>query len=177
EGALPYVNVAILLALAGLDYTAVKEPDWHPRIAAQSTSVTEQISRTVARIQQLWETKDQIDRSRLFGDQRYYQRQRSIYYDTDGIIEEQNEHIRLCPDCSGWRLIYSNGAKNTGLFQIVPAAPTRIAAVIIPWLACDQCRQDAKEQYQLLLKDKQLDYVYLQDSQQDVFLINGGEAE
>jgi len=35
EGALPYVNVGILLALAGLDYSAVREPDWDPEIARQ----------------------------------------------------------------------------------------------------------------------------------------------
>ena len=177
EGALPYINVGILLALAGLDYTAVREPDWRPQVSAQSRSVTEQIRQTVSQVQAMWETKDQVDRTQLFGGQEYYQRQRHIYYDTDSIMEEQSEQIRLCPDCSGWRLIYSSGAKSSGFFQIVAGAPTRIAAVVIPWLACQRCRQDAQKQYQALLAEDRLDHVYLQDSQNDIFLIDGQPAE
>lgn len=41
EGALPYVNVGIILAMAGLDYSKVVEPDYDPVRLAQSTETTQ----------------------------------------------------------------------------------------------------------------------------------------
>ena len=44
EGALPYVNVGIVLALAGVDYSNVKEPDYDPRATRQQPDIMYQIS-------------------------------------------------------------------------------------------------------------------------------------
>jgi acetoin utilization deacetylase AcuC-like enzyme len=40
EGALPYVNVGIILAMAGIDYSKVKEPDYNPDRIRQSKDIT-----------------------------------------------------------------------------------------------------------------------------------------
>ena len=40
EGALPYVNAGLILALAGLDYSAAREPDWSEDKVKQSPRVT-----------------------------------------------------------------------------------------------------------------------------------------
>ncbi len=108
EGALPYVNVGILLALAGLDYSAVREPDWDPEIARQPQRVTEEIHRLTGTLQEMWADREEADIGAIFGKGEYFERGRRIYYDTDNIVEQQREQIRLCPSCSGWRAIFSH---------------------------------------------------------------------
>ena len=46
EGALPYVNLGIILALAGMDYSIVKEPAYDPESIRQTPQVTQLIERT-----------------------------------------------------------------------------------------------------------------------------------
>ncbi|HHV43120.1 MAG TPA: histone deacetylase [Firmicutes bacterium] len=171
EGALPYVNVGILLALGGLDYSQVREPDWDETKVTQSKAVTAAIRDTVAQVRVLWESRQDPGHSRAFGDGPFYHRERQIYYDTDGIFEEQQERIRLCPQCSGWRHIYSTATRQVGILRM-SGRSTRIGAVVVPWLACPQCRKDAEEEYQRLMREGNLDYCYFQDSEQDRFLTN-----
>lgn len=54
EGALPYVNVGLILALAGLDYSHLQEPDWIPDSQRQSSSVMDIIKETVEQVRELW---------------------------------------------------------------------------------------------------------------------------
>jgi hypothetical protein len=162
EGGLPYVNVGILLALAGLDYSHVKEPVPQPTQPPQVMGQIERITETVMRA---WATRDQVDRSRLFGEGEYFQRHRAIYYDTDNLLEEQRELIRLCPDCSGWRLIYS---KASGYYSSLTSRG-QIAAVVIPWLACPKCRAEAENKYELIAKEGRCRQVFLQDVARDAF--------
>ena len=162
EGALPYVNVGIILALAGLDYTAVREPDAQPKEA--SRAVKETVRRTVGYLQDIWQKHAELDLDRIFGSGPTFKRQRRIYYDTDEIMERQQEEIRRCNDCSGYRVILSVADKHHRQGQ-------RIGAVIIPWHACKKCRQDAEEAFERLKSEKQLEYVYLQDMEQDRYLV------
>jgi len=49
QSALPYVNTGIILAMAGLDYSCVKEPDFRPGMfvqAARDRQVLEEIVAT-----------------------------------------------------------------------------------------------------------------------------------
>ena len=48
EGALPYVNVGIIMALAGMDYRNVKEPDYQPEKIRQSPDTTRYIQKLAA---------------------------------------------------------------------------------------------------------------------------------
>jgi acetoin utilization deacetylase AcuC-like enzyme len=162
EGGLPYVNVGILLALAGLDYSHVREPVRYP---TQPPQVMGQIKKITETVNRLWALRDQVDRSRLFGKGEYFRRQRAIYYDTDNLLEEQLELIRLCPDCPGWRLIYS---KASGYYSSLTSRG-QIAAVVIPWLACPKCREEAEDKYQLIAKEGRCQQVFLQDVAGDVF--------
>ena len=54
EGALPYVNAGIILAMAGLDYSNIREPDYDPDRIRQSGRVTEQIEATGAEVLKYW---------------------------------------------------------------------------------------------------------------------------
>src|SRR5690625_821014 len=65
EGALPYINLGIILAMAGLDYSHVIEPDYNPEKLQQSQKVTEytkQISDTVYR---QWKNRQDIQREKI----------------------------------------------------------------------------------------------------------------
>jgi acetoin utilization deacetylase AcuC-like enzyme len=161
EGALPYVNVGIILALAGLDYRAVREPDKQPKEA--SGAVKEAVRRNVEFLQKIWLRRREIDLDSVFGAGPFFKRRRHIYYDTDEITEEQQEEIRRCNDCSGYRIIISAADKWR-------RPGKRVAAVLIPWHVCDSCRNEAREAFERLKEDRELEYVYLQDVEEDCYL-------
>jgi len=94
EGALPYVNLGIILAMAGLDYSNVKEPDFDEKKLRQSPQITEYIKRLCEDIYERWKHKEQIARELLKGKD-YIVRQRHVYYDTDGIMEYQTRSLRF----------------------------------------------------------------------------------
>ncbi len=162
EGALPYVNVGIILALAGLDYAAVREPEAPPREAP--AAVKEAVRRNVRFLQEAWQRQGEIDLDHIFGPGPFFRRNRSIYYDTDNIMEQQQEEIRRCHECSGYRVIFSSAEKRR-------RAGERIAAVLIPWHVCKRCRADAEEVFERLKPDRELEYVYLQDAEKDRYLV------
>ena len=154
----------ILLALAGLHYTSVREPDWPPDSATQPQAVTDAIARTVTALQGLWATRREADLEAIFGAGQFFQRRRDIYYDTDNIMERQSEQIRLCNTCSGWRSIRSEA------LHAFSGRAVRIGAVIIPRRACRQCRLDAQgefEQLSALWRAGRLNLTCLQDIEAD----------
>ena len=161
EGALPYVNVGIILALAGLDYTAVREPEARPD--ASPAAVQEAVRRTVGFLQETWSRRREIDPDAIFGSGPFFKRRRRIYYDTDEIMEEQREEIRRCDQCSGYRLVRSAAASSYRPFR-------RAAAVLLPWHACKRCREEALAAFERLQPDRELEYVYLQDVAEDRYL-------
>ena len=132
EGALPHVNAGLLLALAGLDYSAAREPDWSEDKVRQLPQVTEAVKGIVGQLQDMWSTRHEVDLEQVFGNGPIFKRHRRIYYDTDNIMEEQVERIRLCSNCSGWRSIYSGAARGLGG---ILGRTTMIAAILVPWHA------------------------------------------
>ncbi len=163
EGALPYVNAGLILALAGLDYSAVREPDAQPGEAPKS--VKEAVRRTVGFLQEVWQKRGELDLDKIFGSGPVFKRQRRIYYDTDEIIEQQQEEIRRCHECGGYRVIISTADK-------YHRKGNRIGAVLIPWHVCPQCRKEAEEAFERLKSQKELEYVYLQDVEGDRYGVN-----
>lgn len=156
EGALPYVNVGILMALAGRDYSAVREPDLERGRISQPPGVMARIEETVAKARLIWENRENIDKERLFGKGPFYQRRRGIYYDTAQIQEGQVEKIRLCGRCSGWRCLVTEGRHEDG--RSVTAF-----IVITPLDACDECRGEAAEAFAAAAKSKTLGKTPLAD--------------
>ena len=158
EGALPYVNAGLLLALAGLDYSAALEPDWSEEKLKQLPHISEYIRKMVDQLWQLWRTRKDVDLEKIFGRGPFYTRRRQIYYDTDNIMEEQVEKIKLCSACSGWRVIHSGAARGMGGGL---GRATVIAAVLLPWHVCEDCRRERAEFKGP--KSGRFRYVYLQD--------------
>ncbi|MFA5537278.1 MAG: histone deacetylase, partial [Bacillota bacterium] len=60
EGALPYMNLGIILAMAGIDYSNVVEPDYADLDLSQSPEVTEYIKELSALVYKRWTIKDEL---------------------------------------------------------------------------------------------------------------------
>lgn len=158
EGALPYVNVGIILALAGLDYSWVREPDYNPERIRQSSQIQEAIARTC---EKLLELRSQIPQNREKSWKRgeFVRRYRSIFYDTDGIFEEQAEVVRVCNDCAG--AVSIDSYADTGY---------RILAVQVPRQACASCTETARRWFEEA-EVRRFTLVCLQDRQADDYRV------
>ncbi|AZR72991.1 histone deacetylase [Anoxybacter fermentans] len=168
EDALPYTNLGILLAMAGLDYSNLKEPDYHPSRSRQDSRTMDQIKQIVEQVRYYWENRDRLisDEFETIGNG-YYQREREIFYDTDYISEKQKETVKVCntPDCHGHIFIKSIGT-HLGIYK----KRVSIAAVIIPRLVCKECQQIAREKYEEYCQKGQYHYVYLQNQVNEEYL-------
>ncbi|MDA8124806.1 MAG: histone deacetylase [Deltaproteobacteria bacterium] len=158
EKALPYVNVGIILAMAGLDYSRVLEPDYNPAALRQSAATTQAIEAEITEVLALWKDRHDL-KKKLFENAGYARRKKFIYYDTDGISEHQEETVRLCDDCGG--LVMIESAADTG---------TRIFAVILPGRCCPECRKNGEMFFAKTNRGKH-DRVYLQDRERNIFLV------
>jgi acetoin utilization deacetylase AcuC-like enzyme len=164
EGALPYVNVGIILAMAGVDFSKVKEPDYDPDRNRQTPDVTDAIEKISETVLTIWRQRAEI-RDQLMQKTNPGRRSRSIYYDTDGIRESQNEQIRICLDCAGALRIESSSDRG---FHIL--------AVHIPREACGKCRAAGYEWYDQA-DTGQFDMIFLQDRPEDRYHVKGHGAD
>lgn len=162
ESALPYINVGLILAMAGLDYSSVEEPNYKPEFLKEDQNLMEEIKKTVAQLKKIWNNRESKDLRKVYGDfSDFYSRNKKIFYDTAGINEQQIEKIKICSNCQGYLIINSKAGKNRFRNR-------KILAVSIPKLVCDQCYQEARTKFEEL-KDKH-DQVYLQDLKADEYL-------
>ena len=158
EGALPYVNIGIILAMAGLDYGMIKEPGYDPDKIRQTEQVTRQVERIGETVLNIWEKRHELTGKRQAG-KMFEERKNRIYYDTDGIYETQQETIRICSDCAGALRIDSTSDRGA-----------RILAVHIPLHACEKCRQTGLQWYDEAETQNYLK-VFLQNRPDDAYLI------
>jgi len=163
EGALPYINVGIILAMAGVDFSKVTEPNYDPDLIRQTQAVTDAIENIGQNVLTIWRQRENI-RDQLMQKTNPRQRTRNIYYDTDGIRESQNEQIRICRDCGGALRIESSSDRG---FHIL--------AVHIPSNACDKCRDAGYEWYRKAHTD-QYDMIFLQDRPADDYQVKARGA-
>ncbi|OPZ75596.1 MAG: Histone deacetylase-like amidohydrolase [Firmicutes bacterium ADurb.Bin456] len=163
ETALPYVNMAIILALAGLDYTNVREPDYWPERFRESPDRSLQVRKLVDQILHYWQLRDKMppDSRSIRG--QFYERNKRVFYDTDYIEEEQLERLKLCDNCPGYLTIDSRA--NHGI-----AKSGKVKCLSVPFKACSKCLSGAAEAYHQAKKAGSYRYVYLQDKSSDIFL-------
>lgn len=133
RGALPYVNLAICLALAGMPTDEIREPDWSPDAARQSGATGEHIARLCEQVRRQYFHPP--SRPAEGGEQDgWWVRRKRIFYDTDMLRENQIEAWRLCPDCSG-----------LGRTETVSERTARSLCVLVPRHACPCCRKTGLE--------------------------------
>jgi len=158
ETALPYVNMAIILALANIDYSNVAEPDYRPENFKESASKIAQVHQTVDELLTVWAGREKADLDKLFGTGKYYARKKYIYYDTDYIQEKQTEQVRRCPSCPGYLTIDTSADTSNRAF-----------AISIPHQACINCQSEAYDLYEQAKKKQEYPYVFLQDKVADLY--------
>ena len=158
EGALPYVNLGIVLAMAGIDYKNVREPDYNPSLISQSSAIARDIVETGKTVLSIWNEREKI-KKKLSGKKEFAERSRNIYYDTDNISERQKETIRICQNCSGVLKIDSSSDRGS-----------HILCIHIPRLACDMCKEVG---YNWFESDSVKNYqqIFLQDRTEDKYLV------
>ncbi|MEA1968465.1 MAG: histone deacetylase [Thermodesulfobacteriota bacterium] len=158
EGALPYVNLGIILAMAGMDYSRVIEPDYDAERLKQSSHITEAIKKTSKTINDFFAKRDEM-REKAGKHGEIQERHREIFYDTDNIFESQKEKIRICRDCAGALEIDSKASPGM-----------HILAVHIPIDACHDCIETGYEMFEKADK-KRFNTVFLQDRTKDIYTI------
>lgn len=157
EGALPYVNVGIILAMAGIDYSKVKEPNYDPDSIRQTPEITSYIKKLGEEILINWEQRGKIE-EKIRGAKELDERDRNIFYDTDSLHEKQKETIRVCSDCSGAIRIDSSSDRGS-----------HILAIHIPRKACRDCKGLGYKWYDTAGASK-YDMIFLQDRTEDKYL-------
>jgi hypothetical protein len=155
EKALPYVNLGIIMAMAGMDTSCVKEPNYDRDYKPQPPDIGAYIERLIGQLKSLFLGKQLPGIDREEGE--ILERDRNIFYDTDMIREKQHEKIRRCRSCAGALSIESSSSVGR-----------RIAGIHIPRDACHPCQETALEWYEKARRGS-FDYVYLQDRVQGIY--------
>ena len=156
EGALPYINLGIILAMAGIDYSNVREPDYDAHKLKQPEKITNYIKGLSELVYQRWKNKEDIWLNDFKGMEKV-ERTRRIYYDTDGILEQQTQTFKICKKCSGVNTIRSRSDTGFNVF-----------AITIPRDACSDCIDEGYKMYKNA--SNEFTNVYLQDRVNDEYL-------
>lgn len=143
EDALPYINTGIVLAMAGLDYSHVVEPD-HRGLRAEEPRTTARVHDVIKDGKQIWSNRDALRKQAMEKAGGVWRREKPIYYDTDGISERQVETAYYCNKCPGYVTI-STAA--TGRYFSEQSA---FIAVVWP----ESCTECEKKAYNAVHKEK-----------------------
>lgn len=158
EGALPYVNAGIILAMAGLDYSHLHEPDYDESRMYQPRELSGQIEKVCAASLELWRHRGELTKE-VRRKRNCNNRRRQIFYDTDNILEKQDETIRVCDDCAGVFRVESTGGLNA-----------RMLGIHIPRKACPACVKQAGKWFDSASK-RDFEHIFLQDRPGDNYII------
>lgn len=155
ETALPYVNLGIILAMSGMDYSNVYEPDYHQANLKQTKDVTAYIKEITRIIYKRWLNREEL-KEKEFKELEIVKRVRNVHYDTDGISDNQVQKFKVCDDCSGLSTIESDADNGRQVF-----------AITIPRAACKNCMKEGNK----IFKEKSGNYtnIYLQDRVKDKY--------
>ncbi|MHC1631825.1 MAG: histone deacetylase family protein [Methanotrichaceae archaeon] len=162
ETALPYVNTGIILAMTGLDYSHVKEPDFVPGQFSMSKRMKAKIEAIVQHQKDAWSRRDELTERAVKNAGPFYRRRKNIFYDTDMIREAQYESVKMCPNksCPGYMTIESEASGGRG-------GHNRVFGAFVPLFTCKQCQEEAREEYESRKNDSSFGYIYLQDKPAD----------
>jgi len=141
QGALPYVNLGIVLAMAGVDYSCISEPDFDREAIQQTKETTKYIKKLTDVVLNNYFNPEK-DRN-LPSEGNYTRRKKNIFYDTDGIQEKQIESIMMCSECGGTLRIESSSSVN----------PLSLG-IEVPVAACSRCRDEGYRMLENAKKEK-----------------------
>ncbi len=164
QNALPYVNLGLILALAGLDISGVKEPDFDAAHFRESEA-TQTYTRKLVQLQwDVWQRRHDLlnERDQIFGQDDQFTRTRQVHYDSDGLLETREEIFYRCKTCPGIWEIISSGKSNF--------SQNHIQGIHIPGIACESCHSKGHSLFQAI-QNKNNQKIMLQDNRDDIFLV------
>ena len=161
HGALPYTNLGVALAMAGVAYEGVAEPGLSPTVLRASRHLSDEVRRVCATLLETLEKPPDKCRRGDYLDG-WYTRHKDIYYDTDAISESQVEAVHLCGACPGLVRIETWSTAN-------PLS----CCLEIPRQACPVCQALGQELYGDAKKQPSYRYARLIDRVQKKYLNSG----
>lgn len=129
QGALPYVNLGIILSLAGLDFRYVKEPGFDPRSLKQEQRITDYVKKISDAVFKQYQSPDSSSISRE-QDGQFFVRSKEIFYDTSYITERQREYLLDCDHCPGLLVVESTSSRTRNCL-----------GVEVPRKGCEKCQE------------------------------------
>jgi len=135
QGALPYVNLGIVLAMAGLDYSFVREPDYDPESLRQEQRINDYVKRVSEVVLKNYFTppSSEVSQDKQDG---YYVRSKEVFYDTSFITERQREFVLDCTNCRGLLVIETSSSKIRNCL-----------AIEVPRGACQSCAREGERKF------------------------------
>jgi acetoin utilization deacetylase AcuC-like enzyme len=162
ETALPYINMGIIMAMAGIDFSNLREPDYDPEDFRERAANMEYIEALVKKQLSVFRTRDKKVKAIRGEGRKSETTSRNIFYDTEGIGESQRVGFRVCPECCGFRTIASSAAQRSGRTYTV-------FCISLPRAACGTCADEARRRYEEGRGEEGYDFIYLQDRVRDEF--------
>ncbi len=160
EDALPYVNTGIILAMAGLDYSRVVEPDIAAAPRGLSDGTRAYLRDLVAKQGALWRDRELLSAAAVAKAGDFWTRRRGIYYDDSGISEQQLERLRLCPRCRGYYTVATEAEGHRTSYQSAFAA-------VLPRECCPTCRREARDAVLAAKRQGKYQHYIIQDRGND----------
>ncbi len=163
ESALPYVNMGIIMAMAGIDYSNLREPDYSPDQFQETPHNMGLIKKLVATQLKNFRSREEVIATNRLSNSSLFSYYKKIFYDTDGIHEEQAITLRNCGHCAGYRIIESSAQHpRWGLNEVY--------CLSVPTYGCPDCQAEAGRLYEEKTNlPKHCKYIYLQDKVKDVY--------
>ncbi len=154
EGALPYTNLGIILAMAGMDTSHVKEPDYNPANFVQGEEMNNYIETICDQAVELFADRENLKRQ--YARQQSVVERKQIFYDTTGFHVGETRVYHLCPECPGYSEVMAEGKSR------------HIHGFCIPFNSCKKCQTKARDSFSNTSKEHHTITV-LQDRVTDVF--------
>ncbi len=154
EGALPYTNLGIILAMAGLDTSCVKEPDYDPSNFIQTEEMNSYIEDICNQAVNLFRSRDLLRQEAL--KEKVVSAKKSIFYDTTGFSADETRYYHLCPQCPGITEV-----KALGLTK-------HLHGFTVPFNSCRKCHDKAKDMF-LKTSPSSDKTIVLQDRIEDIY--------
>ncbi len=154
EGALPYTNLGIILAMAGLDTSHVREPDYAPEKFVQSAELNAHINRVCDAALNLFARREALRKEAL--NTSIHRSSRNIFYDTTGFVVQEEKEYHLCPRCPGYSKTSTKGLSR------------QLQAFTIPFNGCPACQQKARNAFAAIPKTSH-GHIVLQDRIADIY--------
>ena len=103
--------------MAGLDFSNVREPDYDEEALQQTKRTTEYIKKLSHLVYSRWQNREKLWAEDIKGKD-LISLERQVYYDTDGILENQTQTFISCDKCSGISTIDSQSDGGYHIYAI-----------------------------------------------------------